>query len=310
MKSRILFSLALIFSSAISYAQDFEMNVWEGVKMPGVVYIDKDNNNGKVEQMELSDLLAKFPDNPNRSSGQYGKGNEGFQRVIVPTLRFYKAKTESQKPQPAIVICPGGGYAHLAYGKEGTDIANLLTANGTACFILAYRIPGNNREGALMDAQRAIRLIRKNAKKWNIDPNRIGIMGFSAGAHLSAHTSTNYNREVYAPIDDADKLSAKPDFTVLIYPAYLANKETLELSKEILVDKNTPKAFISQTQGDIHYEASSVGYALALRKAGVPVDFHYFHDAEHGYGLNEKVKPVKDWGELLKTWLKFNKLAD
>jgi len=197
----------------------------------------------------------------------------------------------------------------LAYGKEGTDIAKFLSEGGTTCFILAYRIPGNNRECALMDIQRAIRLVRKNAKKWNVDPEKIGVMGFSAGGHLSANASTNYNRQTYAPLDSADRLSAKPNFTVLIYPAYLADRKTLALSPEIKVDKDTPMAFIAQTQGDFHYEMSSVGYMLALRAAGVPVDFHYFHDGEHGYGLNEKKRPVKDWGELLKTWLKANKLA-
>ena len=314
MFKKVLF-LSALWGASFAFSQDFDIKIWDGVKMPGDVFErisekqpDGRNKNTDVK-MSYEDAIKKFGEKPNKSSGQYGMPNEGFQRVVEPALRCYKAKTESKKPAPAIIICPGGGYAHLAYGKEGTDIAKFLSEGGTTCFILAYRIPGNNRECALMDIQRAIRLVRKNAKKWNVDPEKIGVMGFSAGGHLSANASTNYNRQTYAPLDSADRLSAKPNFTVLIYPAYLADRKTLALSPEIKVDKDTPMAFIAQTQGDFHYEMSSVGYMLALRAAGVPVDFHYFHDGEHGYGLNEKKRPVKDWGELLKTWLKANKLA-
>lgn len=280
---------AAIFAAGFALqAQVSDVKIWQGVKMPG-----------KVAE-----------GSGNKSSGQYAKPNEGFQAVREPFFRFYKANTQSNKPAPAVVICPGGGYGHLAFGKEGTEIAEFLAEGGTSCFVLGYRIPGNNRDGALQDAQRALRLIRRDAKKYNIDPNRLGIMGFSAGAHLSARTSTNYETSAYEPVDAADKLSARPDFTVLIYPAYLADKKTLALAPEIKVDKNTPKAFVAQTQKDSHYEASSVGYTLALRSAGVPVDFHYFSDGDHGYGLREKTKPVSAWGELLKAWLKANKLAD
>ena len=288
MFKKVLF-LSALFGASFAFSQDFDIKIWDGVKMPGDVFerISEKQPGGRNKntdvKMSYEDAIKKFGEKPNKSSGQYGMPNEGFQRVVEPTLRCYKAKTESKKPAPAIIICPGGGYAHLAYG--------------------------NNRECALMDIQRAIRLVRKNAKKWNVDPEKIGVMGFSAGGHLSANASTNYNRQTYAPLDSADRLSAKPNFTVLIYPAYLADRKTLALSPEIKVDKDTPMAFIAQTQGDFHYEMSSVGYMLALRAAGVPVDFHYFHDGEHGYGLNEKKRPVKDWGELLKTWLKANKLA-
>ena len=303
MMRNLLAIFALLFAAS-AFAQDFKVKVWDGVKMPGTVCIEKDS-----PKISFDEAKAQLGENLNKTSGQYGQGNEGVQRVVEPTLRCFSAKSESGKPMPAIILCPGGGYAHLAMGHEGNEIAKFLAEGGTTCFVLAYRIPGNNRESALMDVQRAIRLVRKNAKKWNVDPNKIGVMGFSAGGHLSANASTNYNREVYAPLDAADKLSARPDFTVLIYPAYLADKKTLALSPEIKVDKNTPPAFIAQTQGDRHYEMSSVGYMLALRAAGVPVDFHYFSAGEHGYGLREKAKPVKDWGELLRTWLKFNKLA-
>lgn len=276
---RFITFLLLSFSLS-AFSQDFELKLWDNVKMPQKVTAQTEKKGGK-----------------------YGAENESFQAVAEPTIRAYLVKSE--KPTAAIIICPGGGYGHLAYGKEGTKIATFLQDAGVSCFVLKYRIPGS-RDSAFADAQRAVRLIRKNASKWNIDPNKIGIMGFSAGAHLSARTSTNYDLAAYEPVDDTDKLSAKPNFTVLIYPAYLADKNTLELSPEIRVTKDTPQAFIAQTLDDVHYEASSVGYFLALRKLGVKVDFHMFEKGGHGYGLNLKNEPVSEWGNLLKTWLKFN----
>ncbi|MBR4598192.1 MAG: alpha/beta hydrolase, partial [Opitutales bacterium] len=190
--ARFLLAAAFLCAS-FAHAQDFDVKIWEGVKMPGTVCVDK--NSPKISYDEAKKILGK---NPNISSGKYGQGNEGCQRVVEPTLRCFKAVSDSKKPMPAIIICPGGGYSHLAMGHEGNDIAKFLAENGTTCFVLAYRIPGNNRESALMDVQRAIRLVRKNAKKWNVDPSKIGVMGFSAGGHLSANASTNYGREVYA----------------------------------------------------------------------------------------------------------------
>lgn len=280
---RSFIAIVSLFVASAAFAQDFELKIWDGVKMP-----------------------QKATASAEKKGGQYGADNESFQAVAEPTIRAYKAA--SDKPTAAILICPGGGYMHLAYGKEGTKIAKFLQEAGVTCFVLKYRIPGS-RDSAFADAQRAIRLIRKNAKEWNVAPNRIGIMGFSAGAHLSARTSTNYDTDAYEPIDAADKLSAKPNFTVLIYPAYLADKETLALSKEIRVNKDTPPAFIVQTLDDDAYEASSVGYFLAMRREGLKVDFHMFGKGGHGYGLNLKNEPVADWGKLLKRWLEFNGFA-
>lgn len=235
--------------------------------------------------------------------------DEKYTAINHPFLRCFIAESKDGKPTSAVVICGGGGYANIALQRDAIPAARLLNEVGISCFVLGYRLP-DNREGALMDAQRAIRLIRKNAEKWNIDPNRVGIMGFSAGAHLSANVATNYNREVYKPRDKTDALSAKPDFTILVYPAYLADKETLALSEEIKVDKDTPPAFIVQNLDDTTYESSSLGYMLALRKAKVPVDLHYFAKGGHGNAFNYKDKPVAAWCELLKTWLKFNKLSE
>ncbi len=286
MKNLKRLSLLLIsLSSACAlYAAEPVIELWKGVKMPGTACTE-----AEVVQ------------------GAQTKNDRGYQFVSVPTLEFFKA--ESEKPTAAIIICPGGGYGHLAYGKEGTEIARFLNESGVNCFVLKYRIP-NNRDGALQDAQRALRLVRQNAKAWNVDPNKVGIMGFSAGGHLSARTSTNFDTDSYEALDKADKLSARPDFTVLVYPAYCADNNTYELKPEIRISEKTPPAFIIQSVDDKHYVGSAIGYFLALKKFGVNADLHLFAVGGHGYGLREKTKPVGTWGDTLTTWLKFNKLAE
>lgn len=271
-----------LFAFQQSFCQSEFIEVWKGVKMPG-----------------------SATDQPEKLQGNPKKDDHGYQFVSKPTLEFFAAKSKSVTG--AVIICPGGGYGHLAYGKEGTEIAKFLSEQGINCFVLKYRIP-QNRDGAFQDAQRALRLIRHNAAKWKIDRNKVGIMGFSAGGHLSARTSTNYAEESYKALDAADKLSAKPDFTVLIYPAYLANNNTYELSPEIHVDKESPMAFISHTQDDAPYIASSIGYYLALKKNKVSAELHIYSEGGHGYGFRIKDKPVSNWGNALVDWLKLKKL--
>ena len=140
-----------------------------------------------------------------------------FNGIKTPALELFLAK--SDKPNGLVVIAPGGGYQILAYPHEGVQIAEWLNKCGISAAVLKYRVPDFPAE-ALADIQRAIRLVRANAKAWNVDPDKIGVMGFSAGANLCARASTNYGKDAYAPVDDADKLSARPDATCLIYPAY------------------------------------------------------------------------------------------
>ncbi len=282
LQNLILLLASLIFTCALA-AQEPVIELWKGVKMPGTACTEAEVLKGKRED---NNLFYTF--------------------VSVPTLQFFRA--ESENPTAAIIICPGGGYKRLAYSLEGIEIANFFKKVGVSCFILKYRIP-NNKDGALQDAQRALRLVRQNAKAWNIDPNKVGILGFSAGGHLSARTSTNFDTNSYEALDEADKLSARPDFTALIYPAYCADS-SYTLAPEIKVSEKTPPAFIMQTQDDKPYVDSSVGYFLALKKFGVNADLHIFSVGGHGYGLREKTKPVGTWGDTLATWLKFNKLAE
>jgi acetyl esterase/lipase len=207
--------------------------------------------------------------------------------VSKPTLTFYPAK-KSDKPSPVVIVCPGGGYNILAFDKEGTEVAEWLNSIGVSAAVLKYRVP-NNREGALEDARCAVRLTRDKAKDWNIDPKRVGMLGFSAGGHLTAACSNSTDR---------------PDFSVLIYPAYLFKKGSVELIDEIKVDENTPPVFVVQTKDDKSYYRSSLAYTAALDAQGIPVELHLFAKGGHGYGLRPSERPVSQWPTLCEAWMR------
>ena len=239
----------------------------------------------------------------------------------TPRLSLYLPKTD--KKTGFMIICPGGGYGGLASGHEGTEIAEWLADEEIPCAILHYRVP-NMPNGALMDIQRAIKLVRSNAEKWNIDPNKIAIMGFSAGANLCARASTQFDTQTYTPVDAADSMSSRPDFTGLIYPAYCdkpgndkrwKNKDLLPadtdygtlyaLAENLNITKNTPPAIIIQTQDD-YYANAAIAYYLALKKNGVPANLFMFDKGGHGYGLHNKTDFVREWKDLFEKWLELN----
>ena len=201
----------------------------------------------------------------------------------------------------AVVICPGGGYHILAYDLEGTEVAAWLTRNGYAAFVLKYRVP-DKKEGALQDAQRAIRIVRNNAEKYGLKTDRTGIMGFSAGGSLSARTMTRYNVKTYQPVDRADSLSCRPDFAMLIYPAYLDQGPGLSLTPELTMTKEIPPVFIFQTADD-QYGNSALVMAQALRNTGVPVELHLLPEGGHGYGLRKGNNAGETWPALAENWL-------
>lgn len=247
------------------------IELWNDVKMPG----------GVTEPLDYSKK----------------KWKPSVEGVKNPTLEIFPAR--GAKDSGFVIICPGGAYANLAdTSAEGYDIAEFFNRRGVSAAVLKYRIP-NNFDGALMDAQRAIRLVRANAKKWGANPDKIAIMGFSAGANLSARASTNFKNPAYAPLDDIDKLSARPDYTVLIYPAYCSQPEKdrrmlgkrtasqdysarYEIADWNVVDKDTPPAFITQSQFDPYVDAA-IAYYLALKKFGVPAELHMISKGAHGY---------------------------
>lgn len=266
--------LALAFA-APSFAAPEVIPVWPSGKRPG--------------------LGAKEAEKETPSKGD---GVVRLTNVSEPTLTIYPAPS-AQKPAPAVIICPGGGYQILAINKEGSEIAAWLNTLGITGIVLKYRVP-QNREGALQDLQRAVRLARSQQKDWNIDAARIGVMGFSAGGHLCARLATNHGSPFYAPIDDADKLSDRPDFAVLVYPAYLDQQK--RLAADLPVSGNTPPTFLIHSDDDKSYLAGSKFFAQALSDAKVKHEFALYPTGGHGYGLHSK-GDAKAWPERCAQWL-------
>jgi acetyl esterase/lipase len=234
--------------------------------------------------------------------------------VSVPTITVFSPE-QNRNTGAAVLICPGGGYNILAYDLEGTEVCEWLNSIGVTGVLLKYRVPkraGDDKHLLpLADAQRAMRLVRHHAKEWNIKPDRIGVLGFSAGGHLTANLSNNYNEKTYDPVDDADKLSARPDFALPIYPAYLVEKNALDkLAPDMNVTSNTPPTFLVQTGDDgIHVE-NAVHYYLALKKAKVPAELHVYPSGGHGYGLRPTEKVVTTWPKRAEDWMRSLRLLE
>jgi len=221
--------------------------------------------------------------------------------ITNPAFFVYKPSKENNNGA-GMVVCPGGGYSILAFDLEGTEIAEWLTKQGFTAFVLQYRVP-KKQEEALMDVQRAIRLIRNGAASYGIQPNKLGVIGFSAGGSLSARASTLYEKKSYMPIDKADSASCRPDFTMLIYPAYLDLGTNRALTPELIVNKGTPTMFIFATADD-NYSNSALVMTTALRDAKVPVEMHLLAKGGHGYGLRTGNIAGETWPKLAEIWLK------
>ena len=226
--------------------------------------------------------------------------------VTSPTITLYTPS--GKNTGAAVVVFPGGSYHILAIDLEGTEVCDWLTSRGITCVLLKYRVPDSGpypkSPAALQDAQRALGMVRAHAAEWNIDPHRVGVLGFSAGAHLSAALSTHFAQRLYDRVDDADQLSCRPDFAVIIYPGYLAMAEqNFAPNAEIKVTSETPPSFILQAENDpVHVENSTV-YFLALKNAKVPTELHIYAEGGHGYGLRRTELPVTSWPHLVETWL-------
>ena len=214
--------------------------------------------------------------------------------ISEPSFTVYKAA--ATKPTPAVIICPGGGYGGLAYNKEGTEVAAWLNTLGITGVVLKYRVP-KNQEGAYQDIQRAIRIVRQRASEWNIAPDRVGAMGFSAGGHLAARLSTLGGPATYPRIDEADDQPLRPDFALLVYPAYL------DQGLPKLVDAKTAPTFIAHAEDDKSYIKGSKAYHESLLAAKVPTQFFKVATGGHGHGLRSE-KEIKAWPDQCRDWLK------
>ncbi len=232
--------------------------------------------------------------------------------VTQPTLTIFRPPADKDTGT-AVVICPGGGYSILAYDLEGTEIAEFFNSIGVTGIVLKYRVPARKglprHEPPLQDAQRALGLVRHRARELGIHPDRIGVLGFSAGGHLAATLCNNFEKRTYEPIDDADKVSCRPDFNVLIYPAYLVDKDD-KLAPELKVTAKTPRTFIAITQDDPVRVECALLYYLALVKAKVPSELHIYPTGGHGYGLRPSKNTVSTWPKRLEDWMRSQGLLE
>jgi acetyl esterase/lipase len=229
--------------------------------------------------------------------------------VTRPTMTVYSPK--GTNTGAAVVVLPGGGYTCLAIDIEGTEICDWLTSRGITAVLLKYRVPVN-REGpyresraALQDAQRTLGLVRLRAAEWHIDPHKIGVIGFSAGGHLVAATSTYFDQRTYPKVDAADKESCRPDFAIALYPGHLWKRVgPLKLNPGVPVTSNTPPTFLVHAQDDpVDPVFESVAYYIALKNAGVPVEMHLYAQGGHAFGLRPRKFPVAEWPRLVEKWL-------
>ena len=229
--------------------------------------------------------------------------------VSSPTMAIY-SPAPARNTGAAVLVCPGGGYSILALELEGTEVCEWLNSIGVTGVLLKYRVPrrpGLERHGApLQDAQRALGLVRQRAGELGIDPARIGVLGFSAGGHLAAVLSNQHATRTYEAIDAADATSCRPNFTVLIYPAYLTVKEKNDaLVPELPVSvTNTAPTFIAMAEDDPVRVENALSYYAALKNANVPVELHLYPKGGHGYGLRRTADDVTSWPDRVGDWMK------
>lgn len=284
-------------------AQNFRLPLYDGT-------IPNSINTGETEKITMEEIMA-------------------IRNVQVPDIAVY-LPTKKLATGQAVIICPGGGYWVLAYDLEGTDIAKFLNSIGLAAIVLKYRLPtyGNcviPYKAPLMDAQRAMRLVRFNAPKWYIDPSKIGIMGFSAGGHLASTLGTHFDYGDPSSSDPVEKLSSRPDFMILMYPVisftalctHTGSKEALlgknppenlvrNFSNELQVKEDTPPGFLVHADNDkgVPVENSLLMYN-ALREKKIPAEIHVLTEGDHGFGLGTGNNHISSWTTSLKLWLEW-----
>ncbi len=230
--------------------------------------------------------------------------------VTKPTLTLYRP-VKNIDTGTVMIICPGGGYWDLYWQLEGEEVASWLNSIGVTGAILKYRVPRRPDEPKaeparrpLQDAQRAVSLVRSKAKEWDISPEQIGIIGFSAGGHLAIATATSFEQRTYALIDDIDKVSCRPDFAILVYPGYLKSKDKDELAPGLRIPAGTPPVFLAHGGADIISPPEhSVAMYLALRRAGIPAELHIYANTAHDFGVRLSGRPCSTWTKSCAEWL-------
>lgn len=235
-----------------------------------------------------------------------GKSVTRVHNVSNPTITVYLPK--HKKNGAAVLIFPGGGYSILAIDLEGTEVAHWLNSIGVSAFLVKYRVPDSGpypeHKAALEDAQRAMGLVRSRAAQWGISPNRIGVIGFSAGANLAVQLSNHYRARIYPGVDAADQTGCRPDYSLIIYPAYLVlPQQGFALNPNIKIDPHAPPTFLVQAEDDPIHVQNAIAYYLALHAAGIPAEMHIYAKGGHGYGLRPTSLPITHWPKLAALWL-------
>src|SRR5699024_9739612 len=285
--------------------------------------------------------LLSFFTSPETGKAQINRANE-VKLLWQEGVPDVKGDSDLDKPEltvflpdqkkangTGVVICPGGGYAHLAMEKEGYKVAQWLNSMGVAAFVLKYRLGMRYHHPAeLMDGKRAMQIVHENAQQWHLDKNRIGIMGFSAGGHLASTVGTHFDLSNPQATDSLQAYRSRPDFMILIYPVITMKKDLTHqgsrinllgehpdsslvhlLSNETQVTPQTPPTFLVHTSNDpVVGVMNSMQFYMALRKAGVPAEMHLYEDGPHGFGLAQQNELLSSWTGLLKKWMKHRQL--
>jgi acetyl esterase/lipase len=295
MRKQTTLWLALVIATSSLAAAPKTLDLWPGTA-PG----EKDPLGEERDMTKPADNLVG------------GKPVIRLGNVSKPTITILPPSKE-KNTGAAVVILPGGGYHILAWDLEGTEVAEWLNSIGVTGIIVKYRVPkraGVERHTApLQDAQRAFGMVRAHAKEWAIDPQKIGVLGVSAGGHLAAALCNSTDKRTYEAIDDADKQSCRPDFMISIHPGYLTVKEEGEkIPPEVQVTTNTPPTFLVMTQDDPVRVENVIYYFLALKQARVPSELHVYPTGGHGYGLRRTEHFVTTWPDRATDWMRSQKL--
>lgn len=269
------------------------------------------------------DRIPNSTDSPNEEVSEIEDGILKISQISIPMLTVYQAPSKIATGT-AVIICPGGGYWVEAAGHEGADVAKKLNEMGITAFVLKYRIPNNktmiNKElGPVQDGQQALMVVRSQAKKWHIHPNKIGMMGFSAGGHLASTVGTHFSNTYIA---NPKIINLRPDFMILVYPVISltdqignssvreqllgpnASLEKIqEYSNEYHVTDQTPPTFLVQAKDDEIKVQNSICFADSLKAHHVPYELYLYEKGGHGYGMYNKASNVK-WMDLVNLWLK------
>jgi acetyl esterase/lipase len=292
----IFFAFLIIASSAFA-AEPLVVEVWPGTAP------DESGNIGP-ERVRMSPKL-------DRKQVEVTEPTRLITDVTKPTITIYRPAADNETGT-AMLICPGGGYWDLYWQLEGEEVAAWLNSIGVTGIILKYRVPrrpdepkGEPARRPLQDAQRAVSLVRSEARQWGINPERIGIVGFSAGGHLAIATATSFDKRTYDPIDDVDKVSCRPDFAIPVYSGYLKSKDKEELAPGLRIPTGTPPVFLVHGGDDIiSPPENSVLMYLALKRAGVSAELHIYARTAHDFGVRANDHPYSEWTARCADWLR------